>query len=139
MEAASVASELMEAFNDSDWSRFSALCSPDVLYEEKGTNRATKGVDGILGVAHGWKAAFPDIRGKIVTSAGAGSNAVLEITWTGTNDGPIELSSGTVPATGKPVEFDDAQVYTVEGGKVVGFRNYPDFLTMMTQLGLIPG
>ena len=69
-------------------------------------------------MAKSWKAAFPDIHGRIWTSAGAGNTAVLEITWTGTNDGPLETPGGTIPATGKAVEFDDAQVYTVENGLV---------------------
>src|SRR5438105_13574260 len=43
MDAASVANDLMEAFNNSDWERFTALCSPDIIYEEKGSNRTTKG------------------------------------------------------------------------------------------------
>jgi steroid delta-isomerase-like uncharacterized protein len=139
MEAASVASELMESFNKSDWDRFTALCSPDIVYEEKGSNRTSKGIDGILDVAKGWKAAFPNIQGRIWTSAGAGNIALLEITWTGSNEGPLETPAGTVPATGKAVEFDDAQVYTVENGLVTSMRNYGDFLTMLTQLGIIPG
>ena len=139
MDAATVANDFMEAFNDSDWERFTALCSPDVTYEERGSNRSAKGVDGILEVAHGWKAAFPDIRGRIWGCAGAGNTAVLEITWTGTNTGPLDTGSGTLPATGKSVEFDDAQVYLVEGGQVVAMRNYGDFLTMLKQLGVIPG
>ena len=137
MDAASVANDLMEAFNNSDWERFTALCSPDVIYEEKGSNRTTKGADGILDVAKGWKKAFPDIHGRIWGCAGAGSTAVLEITWTGTHEGPLEAGGG-LPATGKSVEFDDAQVYTVENGQVTSMRNYGDFLTMLTQLGAIP-
>jgi steroid delta-isomerase-like uncharacterized protein len=139
MDAASVANDLMEAFNDDDWGRFTALCSPDVIYEEKGTNRTTKGADAILDVAKGWKAAFPDIHGRIWTTAGAGNTAVLEITWTGTHQGTLESASGAIPATGKSVEFDDAQVYTVEDGRVTSMRNYGDFLTMLIQLGALPG
>src|SRR2546430_16714214 len=103
MDAATVARELMEAFNGSDWERFAALCSPDITYVEKGTNRNAKGVDEILGVAHGWKAAFSDIHGNIYAAANCGATAVLEISWTGTNDGPIEMASGTLPATGRSV------------------------------------
>jgi limonene-1,2-epoxide hydrolase len=29
-------------------------------------------------------------------------------------------------------------VYTVEDGKIVAFRNYGDFLTMLVQLGVLP-
>jgi steroid delta-isomerase-like uncharacterized protein len=138
MESASVAVELIEAFNKGDFDRLADLCAPDITYIEKGTNRIAKGVDGVLQVAHGWKAAFPDLQGNIWASSSCGNSAVLEITWTGTNDGPIEMPNGALPATGKAVEFDDAQVYEIENGLVKEFRNYGDFITMLTQLGLIP-
>jgi steroid delta-isomerase-like uncharacterized protein len=135
----SVPSEMMEAFNKGDFDRMVALCSPDITYIEKGTNRSAKGVDEILQVAHGWKAAFSDLHGNIWSDISCGNNVVLEITWTGTNDGPIEMPGGTLPATGKSVEFDNAQIFEVENGLVKTFRNYGDFLTMLTQLGVIPG
>jgi ketosteroid isomerase-like protein len=90
-------------------------------------------------VAQGWKAAFPDLQGNIFTRADCGNTAVLEINWTGTNRGPIEMASGTLPATGKSVEFDDAQIHVVENGQITEFRNYGDFLTMLGQLGILPG
>jgi len=139
MEAASVAIELMEAFNKRDFDRLAALSSPDVTYIEKGTNRTAKGIDEVLQIAHGWADAFSDLHGNIWASSSCGNNATIEITWTGTNDGPIELPGGTLPATGRSVEFDDAQVYEIENGLVKTFRNYGDFLTMLTQLGVIPG
>ena len=139
MESASVARELMEAFNKRDFDRMAALCSPDITYIEKGTNRTAKGIDQILEVASAWATAFSDLRGNIWTAASCGNNAVLEITWTGTNDGPMEMPGGTIPATGKTVEFDDAQVFEIENGLVKTFRNYGDFVTMLTQLGLMPG
>ena len=49
------------------------------------------------------------------------------------------MPGGTLPATGKSVEFDDAQIFEIEDGKVKVFRNYGDFVTMLTQLGVIPG
>jgi len=139
MDAATAASECMEAFNKRDWDRMRAVLSPDVTYSEKGSNRNTKGVDEIMQVARDWDAAFPDLHGNITLSANCGTTAVLEITWTGTNSGPLQTAKGTVPATGRSVEFDDAQVFTVENGQIVSFRNYGDFVTMLTQLGLLPG
>jgi steroid delta-isomerase-like uncharacterized protein len=139
MDAASVARQLIEAFNRSDWDGLRAVCSPDVVYIEKGTNRNAKGVDEIMQVAHAWRASFSDLQGNIYTAVNCGSTAVLEITWTGTNDGSMELSSGTVPATGRSVEFDNCQVFRIENDQVAEFHNYGDFLTMLTQLGLISG
>ena len=135
----SVPSELMEAFNKGDFDRMVALCSPDVTYIENGSNRSAKGIEEVLQVAHGWKAAFSDLHGNIWSDISCGNNVVLEITWTGTNDGPIELPGGALPATGKSVEFHDAQVFEIDNGLVKAFRNYGDFVTMLTQLGVIPG
>ena len=139
MEAAAVANEFIEAFNDADWKRFTATCSPDVVYEEKGSNRTIRGLDAVLEVAKGWRTAFPDVRGKIFDSTAAGSTAALEITWMGTHDGPLELPTGTLPATGKAVEFDGVQVFVVEGGKVTHMRHYLDLMTMLSQVGALPG
>ena len=139
MESAAVATELIESFNKGDFDRMVALCSPDITYIEKGTNRKANGTDEVLEVAQSWKTAFPDIHGHIYSSSSCGDSAVLEIRWTGTNDGPIEMPNGTLPATGKSVEFDDAQVYELQNGLVKEFRNYGDFITMLTQLGVIPG
>jgi steroid delta-isomerase-like uncharacterized protein len=139
MDPASVANELIDAFNKSDWEHVSALCSPDMIYEEKGTNRSAKGRDGVLEVAKSWRAAMSDIRGMVYGSAGCGNTAVLEIRWTGTHDGPLEMASGTLAATGRTIEIDSAQVFTVDNGLITSMRNYGDFLTMAGQLGLIPG
>ena len=121
MDVASVAIALMEAFNKWDLGAVGRLCSPDVPYIEKGTNRHRQGhrrhprsgprLEGGL---------LRHPRHHLQPAASAGSTGVLEITWTGTNDGPLELPSGaTVPATGKSVEFDDCQIYEVEDGKLV--------------------
>jgi len=139
MEAAAVANEFIEAFNDADWERFSATCAADVVYEEKGSNRTVKGRDAVLEAAKGWKTAFPDIRGKIFNSTAQGTTAALEITWMATHNGPLELPTGTLPATGKAVEFDGVQIFMVEGGKVIHMRHYLDLMTMLTQVGAMPG
>ncbi len=139
MEAAAVANEFIEAFNDADWGRFTAICSSDVVYEKKGSNRTIKGIDGVLEAAKGWRAAFTDVRGKISHSTAEGNTAALEITWMGTHNGPLDLPSGTLPATGKHVEFDAVQMFVVEGGKVTHSRHYLDLMTMLSQVGALPG
>ena len=139
MGSVSIADELIQAFNQGDWERFAALCSPDIAYEEKGSNRTTKGIEQFMELVQGWKTAFPDLTGRLINRVDCGNNAAIEITWTGKNDGPMELPSGTLPATGRKVEFDDAQIYAVEDGRVTSIHNYGDFLTMLTQLGVIPG
>ena len=101
MEAAALANEFIDAFNDAGLGALRGDLSADVVYEEKGSNRTVKGLDGVLEAAKGWRAAFPDVRGKIFETTAAGNTAALEITWMGTHNGPLELPTGTLPATGQ--------------------------------------
>jgi steroid delta-isomerase-like uncharacterized protein len=138
MTASITANEFIDAFNEGDWERFTATCSADVLYEEKGSDRTAKGIDAVVELAKGWRAAFPDVRGKVSNQTAEGTTVALEITWKGTHTGPLELPTGTLPATGKAVEFDSVQVFVVEGDKVSQMRHYLDMLSMLTQVGAIP-
>ena len=138
-DPAAAATEFIDAFNDADWERFTATCAPDVLYEEKGSDRTARGVDAVLELAKGWRGAFPDVRGKVSHCTAANTTASLEITWKGTHTGPLDLPTGPLAATGKAVDFESVQVFVVEGGKVKEMRHYLDLLTMLTQVGAIPG
>jgi steroid delta-isomerase-like uncharacterized protein len=139
MEAAALANEFIEAFNDADWKRFAATCSADVSYEERGSNRTVQGVDNVVEAGKGWRTAFPDIRGKVFNCTADGTTAALEITWVATHDGPLELPTGILPATGKAVQMDGVQIFVVEGGKITQMRHYLDLLSMLVQVGAIPG
>ena len=83
MDAASVARELMEAFNRNDWDRMQGLCSPDVVYIEKGTNRTAKGVEGLMQVAQAWRAAFSD-----------GASRSMRAATTACTESGISMSAG---------------------------------------------
>ena len=37
------------------------------------------------------------------------------------------------------MEFDGVQIFIVEGGKVKHMRHYLDLLTMLSQVGAMPG
>ena len=88
--------------------------------------------------AQGWKTAFPDAQGTITKELASGDTAVLEITWDGTQTGPLDGPGGTIPATGKKVRLEAVQVVTVAGGKVTETRHYFDLLGMLQQLGVVP-
>jgi steroid delta-isomerase-like uncharacterized protein len=63
-----------------------------------------------------------------------------ELIVRGTNTGELALPTGTtVPATGKATEIPAMEVVRVRDGKVVEQTVYFDMLTLLTQLGLLPG
>ena len=56
-------------------------------------------------------------------------------TFTGTNTGPLILSEGEMPATGKRVELTGVSVSKISEGKYTEEWVYWDGVTFLTQLG----
>ena len=62
--------------------------------------------------------------------------AVFELTWQGTNTGPMQGPDGEIPATGKSFEMRGCQVIEMDGDKAKVIRHYFDVGTIMSQLRL---
>jgi steroid delta-isomerase-like uncharacterized protein len=135
MGAVEVARESIEAFNAGDWDRFRSLHAEDVVEDELGTQRRIEGSDALVESNQGWKQAFPDASGLVTNAVESGDTATLEITWSGTHSGPLEMPDGELPATNKRVELRACQVFRVEGDRIAEDRNYFDMATMLQQLG----
>jgi steroid delta-isomerase-like uncharacterized protein len=133
-----VAQEAVEAFNAGDWQRHKAIHVPDAIYEELATGRRIQGTEQIIQANEGWKEAFPDAKGTITSAFASGNKVALEITWEGTQSGPLAGPAGTLPASNKRVKILAAQVVTVEGGKIKETRHYFDMMGMLQQLGAMP-
>ena len=138
-DAIKVVRESIEAFNAGDTKRFSNTLSSDAVYEEFATQRRVSGRDEIVKAVMGWRQAFPDAKGAISHIVASGNTVTMEITWEGTQRGPLVGAAGTIPATGKRVKVPAAQVVIVEGGKLKSTRHYFDMMTLMQQLGVAPG
>ena len=95
-----LAKEAVEAFNQADWGRSMALLGGG-LYNEVGTGRQLRGEAEILPALQGWREAMPDVKGTVTNAFASGNKAVLEITWEGTQTGPLDGPGGTLPPSGK--------------------------------------
>jgi ketosteroid isomerase-like protein len=80
---------------------------------------------------HRWRAA----EAKVVES---GDQAVGEMTYRGTQTGPLVGPAGEIPPTGKSVELRGAAWITIRDGRIARFDGYYDTMSMMVQLGLMP-
>jgi steroid delta-isomerase-like uncharacterized protein len=132
------AREAIEAFSQDDRERFRATMTADAVYDEKGTGRRVEGIDQIVEISWGWKQAFPDVRGTVTGGLGSGDTAAIEITWEGTQTGPLATPGGELPASGKRFRIQAVQVVQGSGGKIREIRHYFDLLTMLQQLGAMP-
>jgi steroid delta-isomerase-like uncharacterized protein len=133
-----IADELIDAFSAGDWARFRATIAPDVVYDETGTGRHTEGAEAYVALCQGWRDAFPDAHGTIERAVAHGPVVAQEVTWEGTQQGPLPMASGTLPASGRPIRVAATLWYTMRDGRATAIRHHLDLLTMMGQLGAIP-
>ena len=133
---AAVLTDLIEAFCAHDLDRVRALVDDRIVHQETGTGRRLDGVDAYMGMCESWLTAFPDVAGKITAGLDGANQAVIEIRWTGTNNGPIALPDGQIPATGKSIDLGSTYWATFAGDKIVESRHHLDVFGMLQQLGL---
>ena len=133
-----VARENIEAFNAGDWQRVKATLAPDSVYDEVGTQRRLQGADEIVQALQGWKQAMPDAKGTITNAIASGNTVTLEITWEGTQTGPLMGPGGSLPASGKRQVTRAAWIATIQGDKIKESHHYFDMMSLLQQIGAAP-
>ncbi len=133
-----VARENIEAFNASDWEGLKSTLTADSIYDEVATQRRIQGADQVVDAFKGWKQAMPDAKGTVTNAIASGNTATLEITWEGTQTGPMTGPGGTIPASGKRQVTRAAIISTIEGGRIRESHQYFDMMALLQQLGAAP-
>lgn len=130
---------IVTGYNTSDWAGLKNIYAPDVIYDEAGSQRRIQGSDAVIQTLQGWKKSMSDSKGS-VTSAFVSDNMVaLEIAWEGTHDGPLVGPSGTVPPSGRKQKTPAAMIVKFQGDKVKEIHHYFDMMTLLQQIGAMPG
>ena len=124
------------AYNEKNWEAVNRAIASDLTYDEVGTHRNLRGAADVIAAWKGWAAAFPDSKATFEAAHVSGNTVILEVTWRGTQSGPLRTPTGDIPATGKKIEMRACQVVDIADGKARGIRQYFDMATMMTQLGV---
>ena len=131
------AKALIIAYNDKNWEKAKAAITPDFIYDEVATGRRVEGADLTVAAWKGWAQAFPDSKGSFDRTHVAGNETVvLELTWRGTHQGPLETPMGSIPATGKRIEIRAVAIVEVRGEKARTQRQFFDMATLLQQLGV---
>lgn len=86
-----------------------------------------------------WFTAFPDMQATVKNRVVSEDGLAVEVEFTGTNGGPLQMSSEmpALPATGKKVIGKGTYFVRIENGKAVEVHTYPDVAGLMMQLGLM--
>lgn len=123
------------AFNQKDWNAVTAVLAPSCVYDEVATHRRVQGIDNILTAWRGWATALPDSNASFDNVSVSGNTVTLELTWRGTQNGPLQTPGGQLPPSGRQIEVRACQLVDVADGKVQAVRHYFDMATLLQQLG----
>jgi steroid delta-isomerase-like uncharacterized protein len=130
-----VARQEVERFSQGDWERYKEIHTPDAVYDEVGTGRRVEGIDEIIEINRSWREAFPDAKGTVGKASASGDTVTLEITWEGTQTGPMEGPGGELPASNRRATVRAVQILEFADGRIKENRHYFDSLGMFAQLG----
>ena len=78
--------------------------------------------------------AFPDLVYNINDIIAEGDKVVMSLTSVATHKGEFQ----GIPPTGKHVSFNSVDIFRVVNGKITDEWSFPDQLSLMQQLGVIP-
>lgn len=81
--------------------------------------------------------AFPDMHRELHRFHVTDDAVIVELSLQGTHDGPFELPSGTIAATGKTMNAPCCDVFVLRDGKVTLFNCYNQASVILAQLGVV--
>lgn len=96
-----------------------------------------KGKKAILDSFKAWKTAFPQGTAEVTNQIAQGDHVTSEVLYKATHTGPLVSSTGTVPATNKPVVLKTMVLSTFRDGLIQRERTYFDQTDFMRQLGIV--
>ncbi|MFJ5921098.1 nuclear transport factor 2 family protein [Kitasatospora sp. NPDC092948] len=80
--------------------------------------------------------AFPDMHRELERVYVTGDIVVVQLRLQGTQTGPLELPTGTAPATGRRMDAPCCDVFELVDGRIKRFDCYPSGTVIAAQLGL---
>lgn len=134
-----LAEKLFAAVNAHDLARVSDLYATDFQSESPGAGSGLTQAQSMANT-QGFLDAFPDLHFELRHKIAQGEFVVVNWVATGTHTGPLPTPRGdTLPPTNKKAAVPGSTTYQFKNGKV--FRNWVhwDMVTLLSQLGLMPG
>jgi steroid delta-isomerase-like uncharacterized protein len=130
--------EGISAWDMHDAEAFVALFADDFEWHDWTQPEPIRDAAGAHQYFSSWATAFPDMRVQRVARVVGDDAVAAEITFTGTNSGPMEMGGNQIPPTNRQVTGRGSYIARVRDGKIVEFRSCPDVAGLMMQLGLMP-
>jgi steroid delta-isomerase-like uncharacterized protein len=129
----------LAAWNDRDADAMADLLTDDVVWEDPALPAPAHGVAAVQAFMREAWVAFPDLRfdeSDAPHRTAAGDQVAWRWRMRGTNTGPLD-PPGFAP-TGREIEIDGVDLWTMRGGRIAVCRAFYDFNALAVQLGLAP-
>jgi steroid delta-isomerase-like uncharacterized protein len=138
MSGDTVVRQYVEAANRKDPSGFAALFAEDAVIHDPFFPEPTKGRPAVQALLEGVLRAFPDMNWQQVGAViEAGDRVAFVVMVEGTNDGPLAMPGGEMPATGRQMSYEAAVFWTLgSDGLITEERSYFDATGVAAQLGM---
>jgi steroid delta-isomerase-like uncharacterized protein len=91
--------------------------------------------EGLKSFAAMWRESFPDWHSSVEELIAEGDKVAERWTGRGTHQGELQ----GIPATGRRVEVPGSVFFRIVDGKIVEFRGQLDRMSLMQQIGAVPG
>jgi steroid delta-isomerase-like uncharacterized protein len=132
--------QLFDAVNDYDLDQVAAMVSEDFeMVDFAAEGQVFRGPQGILQWLQISLTALPDAKAELTKVVAEGENWVFtEFIGRGTHTGPLVGPAGTIPPTGRRIEFPVGELMRIEEGKFTLVHVYYDGATLLRQLGVFP-
>ncbi len=124
-----------QGFNQGDTSAVDQVFAPDYVDHPDNTNR-----DDFKAQIGQIRTAIPNGQATIDDLLVQGCDAFFKFSDSGVMSGSMGSGANALPATNKPLTIaNDVYLHFNDAGQVTEEWDYSDTLTLMTQLGLLPG
>lgn len=134
-----VVEKIFEALNAHELGRNPELVSTDFRADQPGASSPLT-QDQNNAYTQGFIDAFPDLHFDIRQIIAQGDYVVINWTGSGTHKGGLRTPTGDViPPTGKHAIVPGSSTYLFKNGKAAQSWTFWDMVTLLAQLGLMPG
>jgi predicted ester cyclase len=123
-----------ETFPAGDAEALAAVIAPEGI-DHQARPDEPQGLEGAISTMHWLRRVFSDQRWEIRNVVGEGDTVVVHATHRARHTG--ELMG--IPPTGREVAYDYVHIVRFKDGKVVEHWGVRDDMTLMRQLGVLPG
>jgi ketosteroid isomerase-like protein len=120
-----------------DLEGWKSLFAEDGVFIDESIKATYKGPAELDYPLRKYHAAFADMHRELYDVWSVGNTVFVRLALQGTQTGPLETPSGTIPPTGKRMDAPCADIWELENGKIKKFDCYPEGSVILTQLGVI--